>query len=361
MTVFIHPEFDQHESVHQFHDPATGLNAIIAIHSTALGPGAGGCRFWHYANPNDALTDALRLSRGMSFKNAVAGLPLGGGKAVILADKGVPKSPALFEAFGRAIDSLGGRYVTAEDVGMTVADIRVVARQTRYVTGMSERAASAGGDPSPWTALGVYEGIVAAVSTKIGADSVDGLRVAVQGVGNVGLQLCKLLHAAGAELVVADVNADNLARVQEAVPVTVVAPEEILFCAVDVLAPCALGNVLNVNTIERIQASVVAGAANNQLGEGADGARLAVRDILYAPDYVINAGGIINCGREYLGDCSEEQLRIEIGRIPDRLRGIFHEAQATGMPTNLVADALARRLLSQAATTDANLSSVVGA
>ncbi len=345
MPVFDHREFDQHEMMHFVHDAETGLRAIIAIHSTALGPAAGGCRRWQYRSDLDALTDALRLSRGMTYKNAIAGLNFGGGKSVILADASTPKTPELFRAFGRAVEGLGGKYITAEDVGITIEDMRHVGEETSYVSGLPKSGASAGGDPSPLTALGVFLGIEAAVRARLGADSLAGIRIAVQGVGNVGYQLCRLLHDAGAKLTIADVNRDNVNRVRSEFDVTVVSPAEILFADVDVLAPCALGNILTAHTIPKLKAKVVAGAANNQLSTEQDGARLADRDILYAPDYVINAGGIINVAHEYSGGSSEEKVRKEIGRIPGRLELIFDEAKSTQQPTNRIADELARRIV----------------
>ena len=348
MPVFDHPEFDQHESLHYVLDTETGLKAIIAIHSTALGPAAGGCRRWQYASERHAVTDALRLSRGMTYKNAVAGLKFGGGKSVILASDDAPKSPELFRAFGRAVENLNGRYITAEDVGCTVEDMRHVGKETSYVSGLPKSGDEAGGDPSPLTAIGCLLGIEAAVRFRLGKDSLEGIRVAVQGVGHVGLHLCRLLHEAGASLIVADVNRTNLKLVQDELPVTVVAPSEVLFADVDVLAPCALGNVLTSQTIPKIKATVVAGAANNQLSNEQDGARLAERDILYAPDYVINAGGIINVAHEYYGGSSEEKVRAEIGRIPERLVQIFEDAAATSQPTNIIADELARRIVANA-------------
>ena len=352
MSVFDHPEFDQHESIHHFSDRATGLKAIIAIHSTVLGPAAGGCRRWRYDSGAEALSDALRLSRGMTYKNAVAGLPFGGGKAVILADEQTRNSSQLFAAFGRAVDSLDGRYVTAEDVGVTVDDMRLVRRETEYVSGLPQSGESAGGDPSPWTALGVFLGIEAAAQTRLGTDSLKGLRIAVQGVGNVGRHLCRLLHRAGARLVIADLNLRNLMRLRAEIPVSEVPVSEILYAHVDILAPCALGNVLNAETIPRIRAKVIAGAANNQLSTDGDGARLAKRGILYAPDYVINAGGIVSCTREYLGQSSEEEVRAEVGRIPERLLALFSEAKATAKPTNILADELARRLVAGSTATE---------
>jgi leucine dehydrogenase len=349
MPVFDHPEFDQHESLHFVQDDKTGLQAIIAIHSTALGPAAGGCRRWQYATDDAAITDALRLSRGMTYKNAVAGLKYGGGKSVILANEAAPKSPELFQAFGRAVEALGGAYITAEDVGCSVDDMRYVKNETNYVTGLPKRGDKAGGDPSPVTALGVLLGIEAAVKFRLGADSLKGMRVAVQGVGHVGLHVCRLLHEAGAELVVADVNRENLKLASDELPVTIVPPAEILFADVDVLAPCALGNVLSSVTIPKIKAKVIAGAANNQLSTEDDGVRLSERDILYAPDYVINAGGIITVSREYDGGSSDDDVRAEIARIPERLENIFNEAKTTRLPTNVIADELARRIVADAA------------
>jgi leucine dehydrogenase len=345
MSVFDHSEFDRHESIHYFSDEATGLRAIIAIHSTALGPAGGGCRRWVYASDAEALTDALRLSRGMTYKSAVAGLRFGGGKGVILAADDAPKTPELIAAFGRAVDSLGGRYVTAEDVGMTIQDMRQVRGQTRYVSGLPPRGKAAGGDPGPWTALGVFLGLQAAVRFATGADRLAGLRIAVQGVGSVGLQLCRYLHAAGAELLVADVDAEHLERARAELPLTEVPPDDILFVDADVLAPCALGNILDDHSIPRIRAPVIAGAANNQLATDAHGMLLTGRGILYAPDYVINAGGIISCGLEYFGGSTEEELRQAIARIPQRLTTIFNEAKASGRPTSEVADAWARRIV----------------
>lgn len=349
MSVLEHTEFDQHEAVHFFTDQASGLKTIIAVHSTVLGPAAGGCRRWQYASSAEALTDVLRLSRGMTYKNAVAGLPFGGGKAVILADGKSEKSAALFAAFGRAVHSLNGRYLTAEDVGISMEDMRVVHRETPFVSGLPQEGRSAGGDPSPWTALGVFLGIEAAAKARLAADSLKGLRVAVQGVGHVGLQLCRLLHGAGAIILAADVNRANLRRLADELPVIQVAATDILFSDADVLAPCALGNILNSESIGQIRASVVAGAANNQLATAADGRRLAERNILYAPDYVINAGGIISVAREYLGNSSEQQVRDEVECIAQRLRDIFAEAQRTNQPTNVIADELARSIVSGAA------------
>jgi len=345
MAVFDHIEFDNHESLHFTNDEQTGLRTIIAVHSTALGPAAGGCRRWSYASDTDALTDSLRLSRGMTYKNAVAELPFGGGKAVILGSDAAPKTPELLAAFGRAVDSLGGRYVTAEDVGMSVEDMRHVQQQTKFVSGLPQSGQSAGGDPSPWTALGVFLGIEAAIKVRLEKDTLDGLTVAVQGIGHVGAHLCKLLHEAGAKLIVADVNGDNLKAISESIPVEVVAPAELLYANAEILAPCALGNVLTSATIPHLKAKVIAGAANNQLSTLEDGALLSAREILYAPDYVINAGGIISVSHEYYGGSSEDKVRADVEKIPARLQTLFAEANETGRPTNELADEYARRLI----------------
>jgi len=348
MGVFKHSEFDNHESLHYFNDKESGLQAIVAVHSTALGPAAGGTRRWVYNNDADALTDVLRLSRGMSYKNAVAGLKFGGGKAVILANDDTPKSPELFRAFGRAVGSLGGRYVTAEDVGCSVDDMRYVREETEFVSGLPQLSGDAGGDPSPWTALGCHQGIEAAVKARLGADSLQGIKVAVQGVGHVGLHLCRMLHEAGAELFISDVNGDNLKMTTDEMPATVVAPTELLFADVDVLAPCALGNILTSTTIPEIKAKIVAGAANNQLSTPADGVLLAEHGILYAPDYVINAGGIISVAAEYYDEGSEDDVRADVGRIKDRLKKLFIQAKETGRPTHELADELARTMVTAA-------------
>ena len=312
MSVFDHPDFDQHESTHHFYEPQFGFKAVIAIHSTALGPAAGGCRYWRYEGDTDALADVLRLSRAMTYKNAVAGLPFGGGKAVILADAAARKSPDIFAAFGRAVASLDGRYITAEDVGIGVDDMREVRRVTGYVAGLPRIGDRAGGDPSPWTAFGIYLSIQAAAETRLGTDSLNGLRIAVQGVGNVGLHLCRLLHEARAQLFVADVSRSNLTRASDLLPVHPIPASDILYSDVDVLVPCALGKILNSKTIQRIRAKIIAGAANNQLATEADGARLAEREILFAPDYVINAGGIISVAREYLGGVPSKKYVLKL-------------------------------------------------
>ncbi|ODU21434.1 MAG: amino acid dehydrogenase [Sphingomonas sp. SCN 67-18] len=340
-----YPDFDDHEGVHLYRDAASGLTAVIALHSTKLGPAAGGTRFWHYADKSDAITDALRLSRGMSYKNAMADLPLGGGKAVILADAGRTKTPAMLQAFGRAVDSLGGHYVTAEDVGMSVADMVVIAQQTRFVSGLPAVGAGVGGDPSPYTAMGIYLGIKAAVKRALGKDALKGVHVAVQGTGSVGGGLARLLAGDGALLTLADVNGARAQALADELGATCVATDGILSVEADVISPCALGAVLNAQTIPMLKAPIVAGAANNQLATDEDGSRLHARGILFAPDYVINAGGIINVALEYIGQGDRDEVERRIRRIPERLEQVWRESAETGDPAAHVADRIAQRLI----------------
>jgi leucine dehydrogenase len=349
MTVFSNPGFDNHERVLFCGDEATGLFAIIAIHSTALGPAAGGTRLWTYASDDDALYDVLRLSQGMSYKNAMAGLKFGGGKAVIMKTPGFEGSDALFERFGEFVETLGGDYVTAEDVGMSVEIMEIIARRTRYVSGLPLRSGKAGGDPSPKTAYGVYCGIRAAAKARLGRDDLEGIRVAVQGVGSVGYHLCKLLHEAGATLVVSDLDTARVGSVCREFAAERARVGEILSADVDVLAPCALGAVLNEDSIPGIRARIIAGGANNQLRKPEDGQRLADAGILFAPDYVINAGGIINVACEYFGDVDDDGVMDLVARIGPRLTGIFDEAARSGEPTNVIADRQARKIIADAA------------
>lgn len=345
-SVWDFPDFDDHEGVHLFRDPASGLTAVIAIHSTHLGPAAGGVRFWHYADNNGAITDALRLSRGMSYKNAMAGLPMGGGKGVVLASApGQSISDAQLRAYGAAVESLGGRYVTAEDVGMSVASMKVIATRTRYVSGLPAAAGQVGGDPGPFTASGVYQGVKAAAKRALGADVMAGVHVAIQGVGSVGGGLARLLAKDGAKLTLADVNADRAKALAAELGAETVASEEILALEAEVVSPCALGAVLTEASIADLRTKVVAGAANNQLATPEDGARLHARGILFAPDYVINAGGIINVALEYLGNGDPAEVEARIARIPDRLIEIWDESERSGVPASDVADAIARRLI----------------
>lgn len=345
VSVWEYPDFDDHEGVHLFRDAKSGLTAVIAIHSTHLGPAAGGVRFWQYADNNKAVTDALRLSRGMSFKNAMADLPLGGGKGVILGAPGITKTPELLAAFGRAVDSLGGRYVTAEDVGITDADMVAISKSTRHVSGLPVAQGSAGGDPGPLTALGVFLGVKAAAERGLGKTDMSGVHVAIQGVGSVGGGLARLLAAEGARLTLADVNPDRAKALAEELGGQVVGTDDILSIEADIVSPNALGAILTEETIAALRTTVVAGGANNQLATPADGPRLKARDILYAPDYVINAGGIINVGLEYLGHGDRAEVEARIHRIPDRLRQVWDESEATGDPASEVADRIAKRLI----------------
>jgi len=341
--LFDAPDFDAHEAVHFATDPRAGLKAIIALHSTHRGPAAGGCRYWTYADDAAALTDALRLSRGMSYKNAMANLPMGGGKAVVFKDGA--KTDALLEAFGRAIEGLGGRYVTAEDVGMSDADMTVIARATKHVSGLPVAGGAAGGNPGPSTAEGVFVGMRAAVRHKLGRDDFAGVHVAIQGLGSVGGGVAERLAAAGARLTVADVDEARAGALAARLGAKRVPVAEIMTVAADVFSPNALGAVLTQDSIAALDVAIVAGAANNQLATPADGARIHGRGILYAPDYVINAGGIINVVAEYLGRGDAASVAADIAAIEPRLAAIFAEADASGQPTDAMADAQARRLI----------------
>ncbi|MGC6401261.1 Glu/Leu/Phe/Val family dehydrogenase [Sphingomonas sp. FW199] len=339
------PDFDDHEGVHLVTDRESGLTAVIAVHSTALGPAAGGVRFWHYADHGAAITDALRLSRGMSYKNAMAGLPMGGGKGVILANAERTKTPELLAAFGRAIDSLGGRYVTAEDVGMSEADMQAIAAETRHVSGLPVGSGAAGGNPGPTTAHGVYLGIRAAARRVLGTDDMHGVRVAIQGVGSVGGGVARKLAADGADLILADVDSRRAEALAAELGARTVSTDAILAEEAEIVSPNALGAVLTEASIAALKCKAVAGGANNQLATRADGARLHARGILYAPDYVINAGGIINVALEYLGQGDRAEVDARVTRIPDRLIEVWDESARTGQPEAEVADAIARRLI----------------
>ncbi len=340
------PDFDAHESVHLFEDHASGLRAVIALHSTHLGPGAGGTRFWHYDNKQSAITDALRLSRGMSYKNAMAGLPLGGGKGVILAGPQRVKSPDLLAAFGRAIESLGGKYVTAEDVGMGDADMVAIAKETRHVSGLPVAdTTTAGGDPGPFTARGVYLGIKAAAKYRLGADTMHGVHVAIQGIGSVGGGVARLLAADGAKLTLADIDHVKRDALAAETAASVAGLNEIMTIKADIFSPNALGAILTKDSIAALDVAVVAGGANNQMATPADAQAVFDRGILYAPDYVINAGGIINVGLEYLGDSSVVEVNTRIDAIPLRLCAIWDESVAENTPAAIVADRMAQHLI----------------
>ena len=345
MTLFDSPAFEGHEGVHAFSDAASGLKCIIAVHSTARGPAAGGCRMWNYPSAADALDDALKLSRAMSYKNAMADLDLGGGKSVIIGDARTQKTSALFEAFGRAVEDVGGRYWTAEDVGVSPADLAHARRHTRYVAGLDGHPA-ASGDPSPVTAEGVFRGVRLCVKRALKRD-LDGVRVAIQGVGHVGAYLAQKLHAAGAKLILTDVNTEALARVAAATDAEIVAPGAIFDADADVFAPCALGGAISLDTLPRLRAKVIAGGANNQLADAATGQALFQRGILYAPDYVINGGGIINVAGEIRaldrGEAFDPAwVDAKLDRLALTLEEVLDQALRERRPTHEVANQIAK-------------------
>ncbi|MCO7226017.1 Glu/Leu/Phe/Val dehydrogenase [Pleionea sp. CnH1-48] len=337
MAVFNLRAYDDHEQVVFCSDKESGLKAVISVHSTALGPAVGGCRMWEYNSDEGALIDALRLSRGMTYKNAMAGLNMGGGKSVIIGNPRTMKSEALFEAFGRFVDSLKGRYITAEDVGINPDDMALVHKETPHVLGLEGKS----GDPSPVTAYGVYKGIKAAVKYRLGRDDLDGIKIAVQGVGHVGYYLCEHLANEGAKLFVTDINKESVDKVVSNLGGIAVDKDAIYSQEVDVYAPCALGATINDVTIPKIQAKVIAGAANNQLAEDRHGDELKKRGILYAPDYVINAGGIINVSFEE--NYNRDQALVKVDEIYNTLEEVFATADKENKTTNVVADEIARR------------------
>jgi leucine dehydrogenase len=345
-AIWDYPDFDAHESVHLFDDPKTGLRAAIAIHSTHLGPAAGGTRFWYYANSTSAITDALRLSRGMSYKNAMAGLPLGGGKGVVLAGADKVKTPDILAAFGRAIESLSGRYVTAEDVGMTDADMVQISHETRHVAGLpvSDRHA-AGGNPGPFTARGIYLGIKAAVKYRFGSDAMAAVHVAIQGVGSVGGGVARLLAADGARLTLADIDIAKRDALAAELSAETAELNDIMTIKADVFSPNALGAILTAESIAALEVAVVAGGANNQMATAMDAPRLFDRGIIYAPDYVINAGGIINVGLEYLRGYSKADVDARIDQIPQRLTSIWDISKQERQSEAIVADQMAMQLI----------------
>jgi leucine dehydrogenase len=341
-------DFDDHQVVRLFELEEVGAHAIIAIHSTHLGPAVGGCRVWRYPILTQALTDALRLSRGMSYKNALAALPFGGGKSVIIPPAGEFDRRALFDAFGRAVESLGGQYITAEDVGSSVADMQVVATQTRHVGGLPPQDGRAGGDPSPWTALGVFLSIEAALAWRTGR-ALAGAKVTVQGAGAVGADLCRRLVEAGATVTLADVDAGRALAVAERIGAYLVNPQDIHRVAADVFAPCALGAGLNALTLGDIAAPIICGAANNQLAEAAIGEALSLRGKLYCPDYVVNAGGIIAVQGEGAG-LAVVDVATQIAAIPGRLVDILKRAERSGLSPETVADRMARERIGRGRT-----------
>ncbi len=336
--MFQHPSFDDHERVLHASDPACGFKAIIAVHNTALGPALGGCRVWTYDSDDAALTDALRLSRGMSYKSAMADLPLGGGKSVMIVKERGAATPAMFEALGRAIEDLSGKYIVAEDVGSSPKDLAHVKKHTRHVTGLAPEDGGVG-DPSPTTARGCFIGVEAAAKA-VGLASLSGVHVAVQGLGNVGYSLARHLAEAGARLTVADLNAARVRQAEAELGASSVPVDEIAAVEADIFSPNALGASLNSQTIPHLKVRAVAGGANNQLATPADGEALLARGILYAPDYVVNAGGVIKMASEYY-EWDEAEVTRRVDGIADRLGEIFAEAERTGRPTGEVADRLA--------------------
>ncbi|MBY6033393.1 amino acid dehydrogenase [Marinobacter daepoensis] len=342
--LFSHPEFDHHEHLSFFCDAETGLKSIIAIHNTSRGPALGGCRMYPYATDEEAVRDVLRLSRGMTYKSALANLDLGGGKSVIIGDSRKHKTEALLEAMGRHLESLGGHYIAAEDSGTSVSDLKIMGRQTRHVAGIASRPGFDGtpsnGDPSPVTAYGTFIGLKAAVKHRFGSSDLTGLKVAIQGVGNVGFRLARHLKQAGAELWVTDIHTDNLQRAVEELGATAVSSSDILTLPVDVVAPCAMGAVLNDHSIPALKASIVAGAANNLLDRPEHDEALKHRGVLYAPDFAINAGGIIDVFYERTGG-SPDNVRAHVETIGDTLTEIFERSERTGLPTGTIANELA--------------------
>src|SRR3954466_4222171 len=327
-----------HEQLVICNDTSAGYRGIIAIHSTTLGPALGGTRFWQYASDEEAIVDALRLARGMTYKNAVAGLNLGGGKSVIIGNNKTSDREMIFRAHGRFVESLGGRYITAEDVGTSTADMDYVHMETTNVSGLAGRS----GDPSPVTAHGVFRAIQASAKERWGSDDLSTKTVSVQGTGHVGYFLCKELHEAGAKLVVTDIDADRVKRVVTEFGAVAVASDEIYATEADVFAPCALGAIVNDKTIPQLNVQIVAGAANNQLLEERHGDELEERDILYAPDYVANAGGVINVYSELAGWTSPRSFR-KADEIYDTVRKVFAIAKGEKIPTYLAADRLAEQ------------------
>ncbi|RKQ37740.1 Leu/Phe/Val dehydrogenase [Oceanobacillus halophilus] len=339
MSIFVEMEKYDYEQVVFCQDKNSGLKAIIAIHDTTLGPALGGTRMWTYKSEEDAIEDALRLAKGMTYKNAAAGLNLGGGKTVIIGDPKKDKNPELFRAFGRYIQSLNGRYITAEDVGTTVEDMDLIHTETDFVTGVSPAFGSSG-NPSPITAYGVYMGMKASAKEAFGDDSLEGKVIAVQGVGSVAYSLCEHLHKEGAKLIVTDINKEAVKRAIDAFDATAVEPEDIYDTECDIYSPCALGATINDETINRIRAKVIAGSANNQLKSAIHGDTIHEKGIIYAPDYIINAAGVINVADE-LNGYNRERVMKKVEIIYDNLQRVFDISKQENIPTYVAADRMA--------------------
>jgi leucine dehydrogenase len=349
MSVFEAEDFDHHETVAFFDHKPSGLRAIISLHSTALGPACGGTRVYPYKHTDAALTDVLRLSRGMSYKNAIADLPLGGGKAVFIGDPETDKTEGRLLAFADAVNTLGGRYITAMDVGMTQQDMQVIARGTKHAAGF-DQPGKPGGDSGPMTALGVFLGLRAAVKHRLGVDTTKGLTIAIQGLGKVGMKLAHHLHEEGAKLIVSDVHQPAVERAVHAFGAQVADADKIATVECDIFSPNALGAILNAQVIPHMHARVVAGAANNQLAHDTDGAALAARGILYAPDYVINGGGVI-CVAGQIFAWNNAEIERRVRAIADRLAQIFSRAEQEGAPTSTIADRIAEERMNAAGAT----------
>ena len=339
MEIFKYMETYDYEQTVVCQDKASGLKAIIAIHDTTLGPALGGTRMWTYANDGEAFEDALRLAKGMTYKNAAAGLNLGGGKTVIIGDPAKDKNEAMFRAFGRFIQGLNGRYITAEDVGTTVEDMDLVYQETDYVTGISPAFGSSG-NPSPVTAYGVYVGMKAAAKEAFGDESLEGKKVAVQGVGNVSFTLCRYLHEEGAKLIVTDINKEAVQRAVEAFGAEAAEVDEIYKAEADIYSPCALGATINDDTIPQLKPKVIAGAANNQLKENRHGTIIQEKGIVYAPDYVINSGGVVNVSDELLGYNRDRAMK-KVETIYDNISRIFEISRRDNIPSYQAADRMA--------------------
>jgi leucine dehydrogenase len=346
MKIFSEISKRGHEQIVLCHDSATNLRAVIAIHNTILGPALGGCRMWPFESEEEAIFDAMRLSRGMTYKNAAAGLNLGGGKAVIIGDPNKDKSEALFRAFGRFVQSLGGRYITAEDVGTSVEDMEQIKMETDFVSGLPQEFGGSG-DPSPFTALGTFEGIRASVKYALKKDDLKGIRVAVQGVGHVGYYLCEMLHEAGAELIVTDIFEEKVDRAVSDFGAQAVSNDDIYSIDAEVFAPCALGAVVNDETIKRMKFKIIAGGSNNQLlDEKVHGQKLKEKKILYAPDYLINAGGVTNVFFEVIKEYDAERVTKKVKNIYNILMEVYEIADQQNITTVAAAAQLAERRLS---------------
>ena len=343
MPIFSHCDYHGHEQVVFCTDKSSGLRAIIAIHDTTLGPALGGCRMWAYPTDADALKDVLRLSRGMTYKSAISNLQLGGGKSVIIGDPRADKSIELLHAMGDFVESLGGQYITAADSGTNVADISTIAQRTDHIAGIQGSSVRSG-DPSPTTAYGVFISLRASVQYRFNRTDLSGLKVAIQGLGKVGFALATYLVEEGAELTVTDIFSDNVERAVNELGATAVAGDDIYKQDVDVFAPCALGSIINNQSISQLKASIIVGAANNQLAEPQHGEILRIRNILYAPDYVVNAGGIIDAFYQRNGG-TEQQLKAHVEQIQETLLEIYQRSEKEQRPTNEVADLIAEERL----------------